>query len=182
MGKKSILLVLLALLIPVFVVSAQTGELTLEELTQKVTSLEDRVAQLEMLLLNTQGKELGVMTADAFQIYGIGDVVQGVDRIMTLNSASLKDGILDVNFTITNISNEKIEVGGYYDFSAKNDDGVLLETDYYTCNSSSLDVSLIPGDKVKGSVCFTYADPSPIKIYYEPDYMSEEIYIWSISQ
>ena len=182
MGKKSVFLVLLILLIPVFVVSAQTGELTLEELTQKVTDLENRVAQLEMMLLNTQGKELGLMTADAYQIHGIGDVVEGVDRTMTLNSASLKDGVLDVSFTVTNTSNGKIEVGGYYGFSAKNDDGVLLETDYYTCNSSSLDVSLIPGDKVKGSVCFTYADPSPIKIYYEPDYLSDTIYIWSISQ
>ncbi len=89
---------------------------------------------------------------------------------------------LELSFTITNTSKEKVDLNGYYAFNAKNDDGVLLETDYYNCNSSSLDTVLIPGDKVKGSVCFTYVDPAPIKIYYEPDYSSDELFVWQIDR
>lgn len=188
--KKTILLILVLLLISVSSVTAQTETMTNEELTLKVTELESQINEImtflnEFILAYSSSYEESVeaegTAIDPFAVHGIGDVVEDIDRTITLNSAMLQEGILVLDFTVTNTGNSKIEVGSYY-FSAKNDDGVLLDKEYYTCSSSGLDMVLVPGDKVKGSVCFTYADPAPVKIYYEPDYMRDDIYIWSISK
>jgi|GEM_PF-5456456 hypothetical protein len=184
MYKKIILVLLALLIVPVSSVAAQTEVLTVEELTEKVADLEFRIQTLEdfMMLFEPGAGEIPAPVAKTeFKVYGIGDIVESTDRTVSLNSAILKDGVLEINVTVTNTSNGQIETGGTYAFNAKNDDGVMFEKDY-SCPSSSLDVVLIPGDKVKGTVCFTYSDPAPIKIYYEPDYMREEIIVWSISK
>lgn len=188
--KKTILLILVLLLMSVSSVTAQTETMTNEELTLKVTDLENQINEIitflnEYFLADTtpyvEPVEAEANANDPFAVHGIGDVVEDIDRTITLNSAMLQEGILVLEFTITNTGNSKLEVGSYY-FTAKNDDGVLLDKEYYTCSSSGLDMVLVPGDKVKGSVCFTYVDPAPVKIYYEPDYMRDDIYIWSISK
>ena len=188
--KKTILVILAFLLITVSSVTAQTETMTNEELTMKVADLESQINEIITFLNDyfladatpyVEPAEAEVNAKDPFAVHGIGDVVEDIDRTITLNSAMLKEGILVLEFTVTNSSNGKIEVGSYY-FSAKNDDGVMLDKEYYTCSSSGLDMVLIPGDKVKGNICFTYVDPAPVKIYYEPDYMRDDIYIWSISK
>ena len=179
--KKTLLITCLLVLLISFSVSAHSDDDdALTMLTTKIQELEARVSALEGIL-NQMGSDPAQKSAQTnFTLHGLGEDVNAGDRLAKLESAVVKDGILEVTFVITNTSSQRIEVGGFYSFMAKNEEGVILESDYFTCNSNSLDTSLIPNDKVKGILCFTYQEPAPVKIYYEPDPISEDIYVWQV--
>lgn len=179
--KKTLLITCLLVLLISFSVSAQNAENdALTALSVKIQELEARIAALEGIVSQAGYDSAQKNAQTDFTLHGLGEEVNAGDRSAKMESAVVRDGILEVTFVITNTSSQRIEVGGFYSFMAKNDDGVILESDYYTCNSNSLDTSLIPNDTVKGILCFAYEDPAPVKLYYEPDPISEEVYVWQI--
>jgi len=179
--KKTLILTCLLVLLISFSVSAKNEENDeFTALSVKIQELEARVATLENIISQMGYDSAHKAAQSDFVLHGLGEEVNAGDRLAKMESAVIRDGILEITFVITNTSTQRIEVGGFYSFMAKNNDGVILETDYYSCNSNSLDTSLIPNDKVKGILCFTYKDPAPVKLYYEPDPISEDVYVWQV--
>lgn len=152
----------------------------LAELSERIEKLEMRVMTLENELARYLTNAEQKSTADDFTLHSLGEEVKMGDRTVVLEDAKIENGILQLTFVVTNTGSRRIEVGGFYSFMAKNNEGEILESDYFNCNSNSLDTSLIPNDKVKGVLCFTYQDPAPVKIYYEPDPINEDVYVWQI--
>ena len=65
-------------------------------------------------------------------------------------------------------------------FYARVRDGSSLQQEYFDCGTS-LDGSVIPGDKLKGDICWSGASlDDGIKIYYESDPFGEGAVVWII--
>lgn len=112
------------------------------------------------------------------QIYSVGDVVQVQDQTITLNTATLAGDVLKANFTIENKGAKDLAVSSMLSFSAKNSEGSKLESSF-ECGASTLDGKVLPGDKLKGDICWKGA-AKPIKIYYEANFLSSGAVVWEV--
>lgn len=191
--KKSFLLVLLAICLFTVPVLAQTDELSLEE---RVTNLELLVTQLSVkiddLLLTLDNQVVAEPTteevpasnepvkSDPTMIHHMEDVVLTSMGEFTMLSATVnKEGVLDIKFRMTNTTDEMLDISSW-NFKVKNDDGLMLESDY-SCKQR-FDGMVLPGDKLTGSVCFQYIAPAPLKIYYEIDKYEGDIVVWELTE
>jgi hypothetical protein len=118
-------------------------------------------------------------SVDTTNTYNVGDVIKINNSTVTLNSADIKNNLLKANFTITNGGSENVNVSSMMSFSAKAPDGTILEQEYFDCGTS-LDGTIIPGDKLKGDICWKTGGLSPIKIYFVDDLWSSGATVWSI--
>jgi hypothetical protein len=127
------------------------------------------------------GSKVGTAAAPAAtakaQIYAVGDVVQVQDHTITLNSATLTDSALKANFTIENKGTKDVAVSSIMSFSARNSEGTKLDQEY-GCGAS-MDGKVMPGDKLKGDICWNGA-VKPIKIYYEANFLSSGAVVWEV--
>lgn len=111
--------------------------------------------------------------------YAIGDIIQVEDGTIVLNSAGVQGNKFIANFTVGNNGSSDIAVSSVMSFSARDGEGTRLEQDW-DC-SPSLDGSVIPGDKLKGNVCWTGA-PDKIKIYYEASWFGQGAVVWVLNK
>ena len=123
--------------------------------------------------------------------YGVGDVVElngglveGIDVSFIMNSAEIKTGydnkkVLVANFTIDNRGSEDVLLRSVIMFTAKDNEGMLLEENIVDCSSSYLD-DLSPGEKVKGEICWNITSSPPFLIYFEHYFVAEPL-VWLIS-
>lgn len=114
------------------------------------------------------------------QSYQIGDIIQVNDHTIVLNSATLTGGRLHANFTIENKGSDEMAVSSLMQFSAKDSEGVKLEEDIFDCGTSSMGGTILPGDKLKGDICWTGASTTTIKIYYDASLFSSGTIVWQI--
>ena len=91
-----------------------------------------------------------------------------MDDTIVLNSAEFEGDVLKANFTIENMSPEDVAVSSTMSFEAKDTEGTQLDQEIFDCGSS-LDGSVLPGDKLKGDVRRSGAAADVIKIYYRAD-------------
>lgn len=115
------------------------------------------------------------------QLNKIGDVVQVQGQTITLNSAQVSAGVLTANFTIANTGNASINVSSLLSFTAKDSDGTKLAPDF-GCGTSSLDGTIMPGDKLRGDICWNTTSASPFRIYYEANIFGSGAVVWQIPQ
>ncbi len=113
------------------------------------------------------------------KIYNVGDVIQAKDHTIVLNSAEITGDKLKANFTIENKGSSDLGVSSMLSFSAKDSEGTKLEPDIFDCGSS-LDGKILPGDKLKGDICWEGATNKPIKIYYESSLLGQGAIVWEI--
>lgn len=118
-------------------------------------------------------------TDSQIEVFQVGDVVQAQDHTIRLNSLEYKGNILVTNFTVENLGNSDVDISSMLSFSAKKDDGTLLEPEYLDCGTSGLDGKVLMGDRLRGSICWAGATPEDgIKIYYEADIFGEGAIVW----
>jgi hypothetical protein len=110
------------------------------------------------------------------QTFKAGDIVEVSDHMITLNTLTNQGGMLKANFTIENNGAEDVNVSSLISFAARNPDGTALSQNLFDCGSS-LDGSVIPGDKLKGDICWEGALPGA-RIYYDASLFSSGMIIW----
>jgi hypothetical protein len=113
----------------------------------------------------------------AAQIYAVGDVVQVKDHTITLNSAALTGDVLKANFTIENKGTSDLAISSMMSFSAKNSDGTKLDLEF-GCGAS-MDGKVLPGDKLRGDICWKGA-AKPVKMYYTANFLSSGAVVWEV--
>ncbi len=119
----------------------------------------------------------------AFEINEVGDLIKIKEHTIRLNSIEYQGSVLVANFTVENLGASDLAVSSIISFSAKKEDGTLLEQEYFDCGTSSLDGSVLPGDKLRGDVCWSGASPdSGIKVYYEASLFGQGAVVWNAMQ
>lgn len=134
----------------------------------------------------TAGKKVGesgkrAATVAAPEFFAVGDVIEVSDHTIVLNSAAVKNNILQANFTIENEGSDEMIVSSLLDFDARNDDGTKLEQAIFDCPSGSLGGDLIPGDRMRGYVCWKAAS-LPCKIYYSAELFGSTSVVWRVER
>ena len=115
------------------------------------------------------------------ETYSIGDVIQVEDHTIVLNSVEMSGGRLKANFTIENKGSEDERVSSLMSFEAKNDEGEKLEQDIFDC-SPDLGGTVLPGDKLKGNICWTGTLTDKMRIYYEASLFGSGAVVWEVSK
>jgi hypothetical protein len=111
-------------------------------------------------------------------VYTVGDVVKLKDQNVVLNSIDYSNGIIKANFLIENTGSSDVTVSSMLSFSAKSDDGTLLEQNIFDCGTS-LDGKVLPGDNLRGDICFKIAAPGLFKVYFQEDLTSSPV-VWEL--
>jgi len=113
------------------------------------------------------------------EVFQVGDLVQAQEHTIRLNSLEYKGTVLVTDFTVDNLGDSDVDMSSMLSFSAKKSDGTLLEGEYFDCGTSSLDGQILPGDRLRGSICWMGASAEDgIKIYYEADLFGEGAVVW----
>jgi len=110
----------------------------------------------------------------------IGDVIQVGSQLVTLNSAQISGGNLQVNFTIENKGTESLALSSLMNFEAKSNDGTKLDEEIFDCPSGSLGGTVLAGDKLRGNICWKGLTTSSAKIYYTPELFSSTVIVWEV--
>lgn len=109
----------------------------------------------------------------------VGDVIEANNQLVTLNSVQTTNNRLMANFTIENQGTEDVNVSSLMSFHAKTADGVVLDQDIFDCGTS-LDGSILSGDKLRGDICWQTGGISPIYLYYDSDVFSSGTIVWAV--
>ena len=119
----------------------------------------------------------------SFDIFNIGDVVEVKDHYIRLNSVDYQGNVLVANFLVENFGNTDLSVSSFLSFSAKREDGTVLEQEIFDCGFSGLDGSILPGDKLRGDICWVGASSDAgIKIYYEANLFGSGAVVWAATE
>ena len=124
-------------------------------------------------------------TTPAVQIYKIGNVIQVGTSTVALNSATIDaSNMLHANFTIENKGSKELNVSSMLLFEAKGNDGTKLEQEFIDCESGGLDGTILPGDKLKGNICWHGVTTDSVKIYYQANLFSssQNTVVWEIKK
>lgn len=113
------------------------------------------------------------------QTYSIGDVITVKDHTIVLNSVDLAENILKANFTLTNNGSEGEQVSSLLSFEAKDTEGVKLESSIFDCGAS-FSGEVLPGDKLKGDICWEVTGDAPYRIYYRANVFETGAIVWEI--
>jgi hypothetical protein len=118
-------------------------------------------------------------TTSQVEVFKVGDLIEGKDHTIRLNSIDYQGTVLVANFSVENIGDSDVDMSSMLSFSAKRNDGTKLEQEYFDCGTSQLDGKVLPGDRLRGSVCWSGAkEDEGIKIYYEADLFGEGADVW----
>lgn len=116
-------------------------------------------------------------TVPQIQVYHIGDVIQVESHTIVLNEAQIVNGNLQANFTVENKGTSDMTVSSMLSFEAKNSDGTKLDQEIFDCPSGQLDGKVLPGDKLKGNVCWKGA-AAGVRIYYTASLFGSGAVVW----
>ena len=116
------------------------------------------------------------------QIYHVGDVIQMNDHTIVLNSAQIVGSVLQANFTVDNTGAQDVNVSSIFSFDARLPDGTKLEQELYNCPAGHFDGKVLPGDKLKGNICWKGVATDAVKIYYTPNLFGSGATVWEISR
>lgn len=119
--------------------------------------------------------------APKLTIYRVADVIQVQDHTIVLNSASMQGGLLTANFTIENTGNKELAISSLLSFSAKDSEGNKLEQALLDCPSGSLDGKVLPGDKLRGNICWKAPASGKVRIYYEAKLFGSGAVVWEVN-
>jgi len=119
----------------------------------------------------------------AFEVFEVGDLIEVKDHTIRLNSVEYQGTILVANFTIENLGSSDLGVSSMLSFSAKKNDGTKLEQEIFDCGTSGLDGSVLPGDRLRGDICWSPASPDDgIRIYYEASLFGQGAVVWNATE
>lgn len=150
---------------------ASTPPVKSGELSENPTSLPEPT---------TPAKEATEPPAPANVVYTVGDVVEVGDHRITLLGVTYKGNSLNANFLIENTGTEDLNVSSIMSFSAKDTEGTKLEQEIMDCSGGGLDGKVLPGDKLKGNICWTLPTATTFKLYYEASLFGSGAVVWSL--
>lgn len=114
------------------------------------------------------------------EVFAVGNVVKVKEYTIVLNQVTWKGDLLQANFTIENPGNVEVMVSSMGSFYARKRDGSTLAQEIFGCDSS-LDGKVLPGDRLKGNVCWSGANADDgIKIYYRDDLFGKGAVVWRV--
>ncbi|MDX9956514.1 MAG: DUF4352 domain-containing protein [Anaerolineae bacterium] len=115
----------------------------------------------------------------AIEIFKVGDLVEVKEHTIRLNRIEYQGSTLIANFLVENQGDADISISSMLSFSAKRADGTKLDQEIFDCDASGLDGTILPGDRMRGSICWSAATPEDgIKIYYEASMFGEGAIVW----
>lgn len=121
--------------------------------------------------------------SSAVNIYEVGDLIEVEEYTIRLNKVEYQRGILLANFTIENRGSSDLTVSSLLSFSARQADGTDLEQSLFDCGTSGLDGSVLPGDKLRGDICWSDARvDAGIKIYYKANLFAQGAIVWNATE
>lgn len=124
-------------------------------------------------------EEIEESSQSQFDVHEVGDLIEVKEHIIRLNSVEYQGTVLSANFTIENNGSSDLAVSSIISFSAKKGDGTLLDQEIFDCGTS-FDGSVLPGDKLRGDICWSGAKPEDeIKLYYEASFLSQGAVVWN---
>ncbi len=115
------------------------------------------------------------------EVYQVGDIIQVEDHTVVLNSAEFQDNVLRANFTIENLGDRDEVVFAIFRFEARDSEGTKLELNVFDCGPG-LDGKVLPGDKVKGDICWSGATTDIAKIYYMANLFGSGAIVWEVQR
>lgn len=111
--------------------------------------------------------------------FKVGDLVAVEEHTIRLNQVTYQGDTLIANFTIENNGNSDVTISSLMSFSAKKADGTRLNQEIFDCAESGLDGKVLPGDRLRGGICWSGASPDDgIKIYYQASLLSKGAVVW----
>lgn len=111
--------------------------------------------------------------------FQVGDIIETSSLRVVLTSAAYADGMIKANFSLENTGAEVAAVSSVMSFSAKDSEGTLLDQEIFDCGAS-LDGKILPGDLLRGDVCYKMASPGPFNLYFEAELFSSETVVWKL--
>jgi hypothetical protein len=115
-------------------------------------------------------------------IYHVGDVIQLTDHTILLESAQFVGGQLQASFSAENTGSKDVNVSSLLSFDARLLDGTQLEQEIFDCPGGQFDGKVLPGDRLRGSICWTGVTGDAAKIYYTPNLFGSGATVWEISR
>ena len=116
------------------------------------------------------------------ETYNVGDIVKTSDQTIVLNNYEFQGNRIIANFTIENLGTDDATISTMLDFTARDQDGSDLELDIFDC-SPDLGGTLLPGDKMKGNVCFEDTqNVTKVRIYYEAELFGSGAVVWEVTK
>jgi hypothetical protein len=115
--------------------------------------------------------------------FKVGDVIQLENHTVTLNSATVDSAnVLKANLTIENQGKEELNIDSISLFEARSDDGNSLDREYSDCGPG-LDSSVLPGDKLRGDICWSAGTLGGIwTLHYKVSFSDRNAVIWGIAE
>jgi hypothetical protein len=111
--------------------------------------------------------------------FGLGDVIDVQSHTIRLNTVQYRGNVLFADFTIENYGDSDINLSSLMSLSARKSDGTKLSQEYFDCGTSALEGKVVPGDRLRGSICWNGATPDDgIKIYYEASLLGQGAIVW----
>lgn len=114
------------------------------------------------------------------EVFAVSDVVEKQGQRITLTEVNIQNGLMTATFVVENTGTEEIMVSSLLSFTAKGAGGVKLEQELFDCGNS-LDGSIIAGDKLKGSICWSNAT-FPVIIQYDSDLFGSGTIYWEVTE
>ncbi len=115
------------------------------------------------------------------EVYQAGDIIQVGEHTIVLNSAEFQGNVLKANFTIENKGSSDLTISSMLNFEAKDSEGTKLEQEIFDCGPG-LDGKILPGDKLKGDICWSGAVTDVIKIYYTAELFGSGAIVWEVKK
>lgn len=157
---------------------ARAVEATLAAMPTAQAEVTERIVEVTVIVAKEVVVTPTPKPAPAYEVYSVGDVIQVEDHTIVLNSADIQHAIITANFTVENLGTEEMTISSLLCFSAKGSDGTKLGIDF--C-SSGLDGTVLPGDKLKGNVCWKYPPGvEGVKVYYDASLFGKGTVVWGI--
>ena len=110
----------------------------------------------------------------------MGDVIQFSDHTVTMTDARLSSDVLQTFFTVTNTGSKDVNVSSLISFDARLPDGTKLERDIFNCTGANLDGRVLPGESLKGSICWQGVTGDVVKVYYVANIFDSGATVWEI--
>jgi hypothetical protein len=127
-----------------------------------------------------ESTSLPTLPPAAAQSYKTGDIIQVKDGTITMEQAGIQGNTVRAVFTFENKGSEETTISSLMSFSAKDKDGTNLEIQL-DCDGGGMDGTVLPGDKLKGSICWSGVVTNAVKIYFVDGFFNANTVVWEIS-
>ena len=115
-------------------------------------------------------------------IYRVGEMIQFSGHTIVMNQAQLSGGVLQTNITVENTGSQDVNVSSILQFDARLLDGTKLVQELFNCPAGRMDGKVLPGDKLKGNLCWKGVATDTARVYYVPNLFGSGAAVWEVQR